>query len=169
MAQYNPDPINLGFVNVEQENKYWCWAALVQQVLKPRSYGMPPSQCQIVNMANEEQGINGLNCCANPEDKRCSRLGSFVEMREIINRYGGEMKRVDLPETPEDVYALISEGWALIAQVKIEDYMHIYLIDGIGWRGEEAVLNINDPAKPGRQHIPFAQSRPAWVATVAVK
>ncbi|MDR1922267.1 MAG: hypothetical protein LBS31_11080, partial [Candidatus Adiutrix sp.] len=33
LAQTNPDPLTLNIPNIRQENIYWCWAAMAQQVI----------------------------------------------------------------------------------------------------------------------------------------
>ncbi|MDR3038245.1 MAG: hypothetical protein LBV21_02980, partial [Candidatus Adiutrix sp.] len=32
-AYLNPDPVTLPIANIEQETNYWCWAAIVGQLL----------------------------------------------------------------------------------------------------------------------------------------
>ena len=172
---FQPKPVMLEIENVTQEHENWCWAAIVQQLTAGYGGPAPLSQCQLVNEANADQGVMGQDCCQeNPEelseDSLCSRFANQFELVTLINRHGGWVYGVALPNSPEEVREYLEAGQALIVGIKIDqDRYHAYLVRGISWEGEQAMLTINDPAKSGSQTVPYDQVRPEWIMTQVVK
>jgi hypothetical protein len=169
---FNPDPVDLGLDNIEQETQYWCWAALIQQLLYRSSAGNPPRQCELVNQANRDRNTDEVDCCLDQEQAVCAaRTGNNFEIMSLINRYGGRVLGLPLPQTPEKLYEALIDGKAVIAGVRISETMnHAYLIKGIFWDEEgQAQLLINDPAKSGTTTLSFDEARPTWIMTMTSK
>lgn len=169
-AQMTPDPVDLNISNLKQQNPSWYWPALAQQILNGRIPGEPPSQCQLVNTANEAAGRAESDCCANPELEVCGRPGELREIMALLGRYGIRSELVTPPATPEDVYQYLVAGRALIVGFKLvqDEKSHAYLVRGISWVDGEARLLVNDPAVPEPSTVPFADERPAWREVLAI-
>lgn len=170
-AQFYPDPINLGISNIEQEAENWHWPAIVRQVLNKRS-GHAPSQCQIVNLANTEDGEEAPpeDCCQDSSLALCGRFSDIRESLNILKRFGVPAETVTIPSSPDQVYNYLIEGRALIVGFYIDrDRKHAYLVRGISWDEEgQASLLINDPAVTEPFQAPFEQERPGWQTVIAV-
>ena len=170
LAQYHPDPLDLNIPNVEQETNNWCWAAVLVQILDRYSYGDTPSQCDLVNTANIERGDGSVDCCVNPSDPVCDRLGgNGDEMSFFLGRYGVPYEVIEAPATPEAVYEYLNAGKALMVQILMpEGYNHLFLVTGIYWEGDEAILRVNNPAVAERGIASFEKTRPGWRFVIAI-
>lgn len=166
-----PDPIIIDIANTEQETNYWCWPALVQQIINWRGMGRGPSQCEIVNITNAYKGWQGINCCDNPSLKECSRLGEAAEIKNLISLYGGRAMDIDVPTTPEEIYSYLMAKQVLLVGVEISgtNNKHLYMIRGLAWEGEEAILTINDPAVGQSQTLKFSEAQNTWFYALAVQ
>ena len=166
----HPDPIYLSFPNTEQQNKYWCWAALAQQIIGSRIGRGIPDQCRLVTMANEAAGLPGVNCCGDPNNRACSRLADSYEVAGLISRYGGQGRMVPVPRTPDDLYEYLISGQGLVAVVTLpEGYNHAYLVRGMSWSASGAMVTINDPAVGRSINMPFNEAQASWRQTMAVE
>lgn len=170
-AWLHPDPVDLGLANIEQQTNYWCWASVTLQALSRNFLAQNLTQCQIVNTANAAKGQGtGIDCCRNPDDEACSRLADLEEMLALIRHFGGRADLVALPETPEDIYEILISGRPVLAGFeRVPNANHIYLIQGIFWQGDEAMLKINDPATAAPRTISFKEAQPTWLVTVVAE
>jgi len=171
-AQTRPDPIALDVPNIEQETKYWCWAALVQQIVIARKIGQPPSQCQLVNAVNEKRGRTDADCClaSSSGDSNCDRMADAPEIGELIRSYGTKVEQVKIPARPEEVYDYLISGRVLLCGLKTAGgYHHIYLVRGLSWENGRAMLLVNDPASGGGSlKIDFDEARATWMQTLLI-
>ncbi len=168
---FKPKPIDLGFDNIQQEARNWCWAAIVQQILTWRGNPNPPSQCQLVTEANRDRGETRFNCCDQPTalPAECNRSGNQLEMMTLINRYGGRVDGVQMPDTPEQVHEYLAAGRALVVGIDVNaEYNHAIIIRGITWESGQAMLRVNDPARKEATLVPFDSSRPGWLMTQVI-
>ena len=170
-AYPNPDPVSLPIENQVQETKYWCWAAIVRQLLQRPTYGRPPRQCELVNQANYDRRLTGDDCCRRPAGTACGdRLGDLGEVAGLIGRYGLKVEPRPAPETADSLYRSLLDGQVVLAGVNIaEGLNHLYLIKGIFWddRGRARLL-VNDPASPGVTTLDFEEARSTWLVTLTV-
>jgi len=168
-AQLRPDPIELNIPNIEQERNTWCWAALAQQVLVSRTYGSPPSQCELVTISNIKLGHSELDCCQNQTDPVCDRFGDQRDSIGLVTQYGGQARQVPLP-SPEEIYNYLVAGSPLIIIFqRTEDAKHAYLVRGLSWVGDEARLLINDPAGRDSQTVNYDLVRPSWADAIVIE
>ncbi len=166
-----PDPVALDIPNIEQETNYWCWAALVQQLIAARKIGSPPKQCQLADALNELKGRPASYCCRDLGQPECEVMATHPEITSLIERYGGRSTVVETPDSPEEVYNYLAGGQAILCSVKITPEMnHIYLVRGLSWENGQAMLLINDPATGGpSKKVPFQEARPTWQLTLAAR
>lgn len=185
-----PDPVSINIPNVVQENDYWCWAALINQLINWRGLGQAPSQCEIVNIANTYKGWQSINCCEDSARPECSRFGDENELKNIVSLYGGTVRDVASPQTPEEIYGYLTNRQVLLMLVEYEvaagpegaagadgaegaagtegaesaeGNKHLYMVRGLDWEGEEAMLLVNDPAVAESQRFKFSEAKETWI------
>lgn len=160
-----PDPEIINIPNEEQETNFWCWPALIRQIINWRGLGEAPSQCELVNTANAYKGSTTVNCCQEPDNAACSRLGDENELKNLVSLYGGQITDVPVPTTPEEIYDYLMSKKVLLMQVQFTgtNQDHLYMIRGISWEGDEAMLVLNDPAVSQTQTVKFSEFQKTWM------
>lgn len=166
-----PDPVIINIANEEQETNTWYWPALLQQIINWRGIGQAPAQCDLVDTANAYKGLTGINCCQDPGLPNCSRQADENELNSLISLYGGQMSEVTVPAAPQEIYNYLMAGKVLLMQVEISgtNVKHFYMIRGLAWDGEEAMLTINDPAVPQSQTVKFSDFQNTWMRAFTVE
>lgn len=166
-----PDPVIINIDNEEQKTNYWCWPALIRQIINWRGMGQAPSQCEIVNIANAYKGWQGINCCEDPNREECARLGDEGELKNLVALYGGRVTDIEVPTTPEEIYNNLVSRKLLLMLVEFSGTTnkHLYMIRGISWDGDEAMLVINDPAVSQSQTVKFSEFKDTWFQAFAVE
>jgi len=87
----------------------------------------------------------------------------------LVNRYGGRVDGVQMPDTPEQVHEYLAAGRALAVGLDTgETVGHVILIRGIVWENGEAMLLVNDPIVKQSIKTPFSSSRPSWKTTQTI-
>ena len=172
-AQYHPDPVDLNIPNIEQGTNNWCWAAVIAQILDRYSYGDTPSQCEVVNISNTEDGNGSINCCTNSSDPVCDRTSKSggIELNFFLRRYSVPHEIIEIPKTPEKVYEYLKDGKCLLVEILRPEgngVGHLFLVTGIYWEGDEAILRINNPAVPGRGIASFDKTYGGWRVVIAI-
>jgi len=166
-----PDPLTINIANIEQKNNYWCWPAIIEQIINWRGMGSSPSQCELVNIANAYKGWQAINCCDDSARAECSRAGTEEEIKNLITLYGGRATNINPPTTAEEIYGHLMAKRVLLMGVEIEgtNNSHLYMVRGISWAGDEAMLTINDPAVSQSQTIKFSDAQNTWFYSLAVE
>ena len=169
MAGAQVKPITLNVPHVKQEASQLCWAALVSQVLFQNPTGSRPSQCELANMLNEIKGNYMATCCGNLDRADCNIIATKRDIVSLLTRFGMKAEQVNVPSAPDDVYNYLSSGRVLLVGVRTTATdNHIYLVRGIAWENNQAVLTVNDPYYESSAKVPFSQAQPTWILVIAV-
>ena len=161
--------ITLNVPHVKQEATQLCWAALVSQLLFQNPAGSRPSQCDLVNMLNEIKGDNAPTCCGNLDRADCNVNANSREMISLMTNFGMKAEMVNVPASPEEVLNYLKSGRVLLVGIKTTPTdNHIYMVRGLVWENNQAMLIVNDSYYETSVKMPFSQAQPTWVQAIAV-
>lgn len=168
-AQAQTGSITLNVPHVKQEASQLCWAALVSQLLFQNPAGSRPSQCDLVNKLNDIKNDGAPDCCGNLEQPTCNVTANNQDMISLLTLFGMKAEHVNVPTTPEEVYSYLSSGRVLLLGVRTTPTdNHIYMVRGISWENNAAVLIVNDPYYDSPAKTLFNDAQPTWVKAIAV-
>ncbi len=163
-----PPTIDLGIINIQQQNAVWCWAAVAQQIITKRR-GQSPPQCALVAMAN---GNNPSYCC--PDSGRCAVTGTLAQIQKLIANFGGRQSSIRQPSDPMSVYRMLRAGQPIILALNNAGQQsgHVVLLTGMSWvrtrHGAEPILHINDPYGTIPPRLHWRQLMHRWHAAIVV-
>jgi len=162
--------ITLNVPHIQQQTSQLCWAALVAQALFQNPDGTRPGQCDLVNMLNELKGRDKSDCCANFDKATCDITANQLEIIALITSFGMKAEQlVTVPSTPEEVYNYLKSGRVLLLGVRTTATdNHMYMVRGISWENNEAVLLVNDPYYEHSAKTSFKEAQPTWVLALVV-
>jgi len=161
--------ITLNVPHVKQEAGQLCWAALVSQLLFQNPAGSRPSQCELVNMINDIKGEGAANCCGNLNTPMCNITANNREMISLMTNFGMKSEMINVPTSPEEVFNYLKSGRVLLLGVKTTaNDNHIYMVRGISWENNQAMLIVNDPYYETSVKVPFSQTQPTWLLAIVV-
>ena len=161
--------ITLNVPHIKQEASQLCWAALVSQILFQNPAGSRPSQCELVDMVNDIKANGVTNCCGNLNRDDCNITASNRDIIPLRSRFGMKAEMVNVPGTPEEVFNYLKSGRVLLLGVKTTATdNHIYMVRGITWENNQAMLIVNDPYYDSSAKVLFSQAQPTWLLAIAV-
>ena len=161
--------ITLNVPHVKQEANQLCWAALVSQLLFQNPAGSRPSQCDLVNRLNDIKANGAANCCGNLDQPICNIPADNREMISLLTGFGMKAEMINVPSTPDEVYNYLKSGRVLLLGIKTTaNDNHIYMVRGIAWENNQAMLIVNDPYYEASAKVPFSQAQPTWLLAIAV-
>lgn len=160
-----PPPIDLGVINIPQQTPVWCWAAVVEQVVRWRSGGSGPSQCQIVSAAN---GFPAEHCCGPAVGAPiCLRPGGVQEMQQALFSLVNIRSSVFGPLSWQQLYQFLSLGRPVLVLLHSTPFSgHVVLVRGMFFVPQGPVLIVNDPMAYFSQPVPIQAFYAFWTGSV---
>lgn len=168
-AEARTGSVTLNVPHIQQEASQLCWAALITQVLFQNPAGARPKQCDLVNRLNEIMANGAADCCGNLDRPDCNISATNRDIISLITLFGMKAEQVNVPATPEDVHEYLKSGRVLLVGVRTTPTdNHIYLVRGLVWENDKAMLIINDPYYGASAKTPFTEAQPTWLQAIAV-
>ncbi|HET7433260.1 MAG TPA: C39 family peptidase [Thermoanaerobaculia bacterium] len=119
---------------VSQQTQVWCWAAVIEMIL--RYYSVPATQCQIVS------GYVLRQCCAG--DPSCFVTASVTTIQAAMYQLGGVQSQwISGPLTFDQVAQEIGAGRPIMIEYRGSFAGHVVLI--VGYSRANNLLKIYDP------------------------
>jgi Papain-like cysteine protease AvrRpt2 len=151
-----PPVVDLGIINIPQQEPEWCWLAVSEQIIRWKRGGQSPLQCQMASLAdNFPPGV----CCLPPNPaiaQICGRGGALPEIQALIARFGATFSQITPPTDPMTLYQILRAGHPVIVALQETPYAgHVVVVRGMDWLAGGPVLFVNDPMSYFTQPVPF--------------